>query len=308
MAIYDRALGKLAGLKPVGRSILETALANPRQVGIGVAAGAGFGLVSSNEGRGPIANTLFWGSIGGAAGIASISAAGPLKDMWSQTRGTLAHLKNIPNPNTPEFKAWVATAAASNNPGLRSVTQNYMGFTGTPASYISRTPAPTNEQMIEKIQGFLGSHFGIKGPVTEASLLAASPEVPGWMKTVMGIASDFKLPASKRTEGVQVTGSALFAAQTKNMTWNDVLRNLEDPNAERELQGKFLSGVQSRLNRFAEHWGGGVGALEAGFTPHSAEPDMVKSFKTITGTLEKQGQRKIARWLRILQEKQGQHF
>ena len=308
MAIYDRALGKLAGLKPIGRSILETALANPREVGTGIAAGAGFGLVSSNEGRGPISNTLFWGSIGGAAGIASLSAAGPLRDMWSQTRGTLAHLKNVPNPNTPEFKAWVATAAASNNPGLKSVTQNYMGFTGTPANYISRTPAATNEQMIGKIHGFLGSHFGLQGPVTKAGVPPLPQEVPGWMKTVMGIASDFKLPADKRIEGIQVTGSALFSAQTKNMTWNDVLKNLEDPNAERELQGKFLAGVESRLSRFAEHWGGGVGALEAGFGPHSAEPSMVKDLGKIVSTLEGQGQRKIARWLKILESKQGQHF
>jgi hypothetical protein len=308
MTIYNRALGKLAGLKPVGKSILETALDNPHKVGTGLAIGAGFGLISSNEGRGPISNTLFWGSIGGAAGIASIHGAGPLKEMWSNTRGTLAHLKNVPEVGTPEFKAWVAEAAASNNPGLKSVTQSYMGFTGTPANYIARTPPPTNEQMLGKIQDFLGNQFGLEGPRTAAGMPALPTEVPGWMKSVMGIASDLKLPPNKRIEGVQVTGSALFQAETKNMTWEDIAQNLMDPNVDPELQGKFLAGVESRLGKYSKFWGGGLSATDVGFNPHSAEPDMIKNFKKIVATLEGQGQGKIARWLRILENKQGQHF
>ena len=300
----------LAGLRKAGTTAWETALANPRQVGIGAAAGGLFGLTTSNEGRGPISSTLFWGTVGASAGMASLAAAGPLREMAAQGREVLSHLKNAPSPNAPEFKAWAAQAAASRNPGMSSINANYRGFLGTPDSYIAREPKLTNPQMVEKIHGFLRGKFGITstGPLTGAELAAVSPNVPGWMKSVVGVASDLKLPNLRRPEGLRITGGNTFSKATNALGWNDVLQNIGDTSGDPELQGKFLSGITSRLGKYSENWGESLSPGDLGFKRSTAEPVFEKSFKTITGRLEQQGQRRIARWLRVLQAKQGNHF
>lgn len=300
----------LAGLRKIGTTAWETSLANPKPVGIGLGAGALFGLTTSNEGRGPLSNTLFWGTVGASAGMASIAAAGPLREMGIQGREVLAYLKNAPSPNAPEFKAWAAAAAASRNPGMASINANYRGFLGTPESYIAREARLTNPQMVEKFHSFLRGKFGISGsgPLTAADLSAVSPEVPGWMKSIVGVAADLKLATNQRPEGLRVAGGNMFTAATKGLGWNDILQNIGDTSTNADLQGKFLAGINSRLGKYSENWGESLSPGDLGFGRATAEPVLEGSFYKIIERLENQGQRRIARWLRVLEEKQGQHF
>lgn len=302
-------------LKPVAESAWRTARANPRAAGFGLAGGALFGLASSNEGRGPISNTLFWAPVGVAAGLAAVGAAPHLKLAAQNAQQMSSFLRRAPQnwkglaSQSAEVLGWVSEAksAAKMNPGMGPMSTMYDEFIGSPANFLARPPKATNEQLVAKVYGFLRSNLSIggEGPLTAAELHAASPNVPEWMKTAMSISYDLGSSKAQR-EGLRTEAAETFLVHNAGWDWKQIVGNIDSYGDNEKFRNNFLSGLNAKMAQYSKNWTGGLSATDIGnpATRKIADKEIDVLSQTVS-RLEGQGQRRMARWVKLLKKTHG---
>lgn len=302
------ALGRIA------MNTKGTALAHPLAAGAGLLGGGVMGIASSNEGRGPVGNTLFWAPIGAATGIgiAGLAQHGPR--VAAQAREAYDFLRRAPKEwkgaasDIPEIQRWVrdAEAAAETNPAMRSISRLYQGLTGTPDSYLARGSQPSNQELLDRIHGFLKKEFGVTraGAPTAADFSTVAPDVPDWLRDAMSVSHDLGDSADRRKGFRTVTGQ-VFNSDAAAWNWGDVLSELEVHGSNADRRHDFLSAVSSKLGRFSRNWGGGLSVHDIGLGASAMTPPMDMSAVSAVKALKAQGQRRMARWLWILNKEHG---
>lgn len=276
-----------AGMESVG----------PTAIGLGAGGGAVFGLATSNEGSGPLKNSIFWAGMGTATALTVGTAMPHLRTNIQNTRQALNFLYRAPTDwSGPGYEAWRASVEKHAPPALR---QRLLGMhqekLTTPALNLARGQAPTKSDLINRIMGLAKSDLGIG----TGAQVGAVTDVPYWMRLSMVVADEETTlrelaqgPFSLNKKGRPPETRLLEEAMAPFKKWSVVTEKLEQSDT------PYLERVLQRARQYQEAGISGlVGPEQFGVNLRDAGRPLMGRDKAIA-MLRKQGRGDIADMLR----------
>lgn len=223
---------KKAKMKALFEKVASQVQKNPRSAAAGAAIGAGFGLVTANEGRGPLSGGLVYGLAGTGLGIAFAGMRPDLMKAWQH--GT----------EVARFARRPSAEWASTNPYMKDVESLSRGIGTAPLSHTSRAPQRSKAALLE------GFYSSLKTQHRDA-LQAAYPSVTDMsaMKLQAGIMSGANIAVPESTRlAVQHAATEAGVAPGSLKSWGDIFQAVEggDRDFLESLSGKM--GNYARLN------------------------------------------------------------